>query len=605
MDRKLKVTAGNPLVMGTTVVSDGINFSVAADSANKCSLILYSKGTNDIIEEIVYTEDMKFGNVYSMLVHGLSCLEADYNFLIDGRIVTDPYAAILNNRDKWGEKHDNVTCSIIYHSAYDWKGDRHPDIDFSDTIIYRMHVRGFTMGNGSGTRHKGTFRGIVDKIPYLKKLGITMVELMPAYDFNEISTEEDENIKYMHIIDGRINYWGYTDANYFAPKTAFSSGAGSADVEFKDMVRELHKNGIEFSMEFYFTSDRTPGFILDCLRYWALNYHIDGIHVNCGRGVMEMIERDPALAGVKLFNYEFNGDKDYYNATVGSRRLGIFNDGFMIAARKFLKGDEDMVSSMMCRVKLNPPYAKVVNYMANHNTFTLMDMVSFDRKHNEANGEGGGDGADYNYSWNCGVEGATKRKKVTELRKRQVKNALALVLLSQGVPMIFAGDERGNSNRGNNNPYCQDNEISWTSWSNNSLSKELFEYTRYLIELRKQHKILHMQDELRAMDYKSFGYPDISYHGTEAWYSDFNHVDRQFAVMYCGKYANEKCDIYIAYNMHWEEKKFGIPNPPENKKWEQILFTHASKTQHPEIKSDKYCIVPGRSIVVLISEPIS
>ncbi len=276
----------------------------------------------------------------------------------------------------------------------------------------------------------------------------------------------------------------------------------------------------------------------------------------------------------------------------------------MVAARRFIKGDEDMLNTMAYKIKANPPGAAVVNYVANHNSFTLYDAVSYDRKYNELNGENNKDGAVYNYSWNCGAEGDTRKRKIMDLRKKQIKNALSLVLLSQGVPMIYAGDEMCNSQKGNNNPYCLDNEISWTNWNTTRIAKEIFEFTKQLIKFRKEHKVLHLSKETRQMDYRGYGLPDMSYHGTKAWYADFSHFNRHFSAMYCGKYAledgcEEEPDIYIAYNMYWEKLEFGVPSARSKKKWRVAFST--DNTQEPE-DIDRVYNAPGRSITVLVSE---
>ena len=247
----------------------------------------------------------------------------------------------------------------------------------------------------------------------------------------------------------------------------------------------------------------------------------------------------------------------------------------------------------------------IVNYVANHNTFTLYDSVSYDRKYNQPNGENNRDGAVYNYSWNCGAEGDTRKRKIMDLRKKQIKNALSLVFLSQGVPMLYAGDEMCNSQKGNNNPYCLDNEISWTNWNKTAMAKEIFEFTKNIIKFRKEHKVLHLKNETRQMDYKSYGLPDMSYHGTKAWYGDFSHFNRHFSTMYCGKYAmdetgSDEADMYIAYNMYWEEQSFGIPSARNKRKW-KVAFSTSHNQKSEEV--GRTFNVPGRSITVLIAKP--
>lgn len=601
----IKITRGNPLIMGASVIGNKVNFAITAKNTSQCKVILYDRETGKE-EQLSFEASQVIGNVHAMSVEGLDYRKYDYNFIVDGNIVTDLYAKSLSGKKEWGVQPQNLRGTII-DDDYDWEGDGPLHHPFDETIIYRLHVRGFTKHKSAKSKHPGTYLGIVDKIPYLKELGITMIELMPAYEFNEVYVEKQPTSMKgsFSIPNEKLNYWGYTDGYIFSPKAsyAYAKESGSEVDEFKYMVKELHKNGIEVSMEFFFPEGTNPTLILDCLHYWVMSYHIDGIHANCEPAVMKMIQTDNLLSDTKIFTYSFAADTDFYNDRPEIKNLANFNDDFMVTARRFLKGDEDMLNTISYKIKANPPGVAYVNYVANHNTFTLFDMVSYDRKYNEDNGENNNDGAVYNYSWNCGFEGETRKKKVMDLRKKQMKNALALVLLSQGVPMIYAGDEMCNSQKGNNNPYCLDNEISWTNWNTNACAKEIFAYTKAMIKFRKEHKILHMPEELRLMDYKSYGLPDMSYHGSKAWYPDFAHINRHFSAMYCGVYAmeagrDEEADVYVAYNMHWEPQKFGIPSSRKKKKWE-LLCTTDSNTAYD---GDRIFTAQPRSVAILIAK---
>lgn len=566
---------------------------------------MYEKGKDEEVARIPFENAQVIGNVYAMSVSGLDYSKYYYNFSVDGEIVTDEYAKALSGKKNWGKACDNLK-GIIINDDYDWQQDAPLNIPFDETILYRMHVRGFTKHATSKVKHKGTYLGIVEKIPYLKELGINMIELMPAYEFNEIKKENATSMKGQFAIESPVlNYWGYTDGYAFAPKASFAwtNTPGGEVEEFKYLVRELHKNGIEISMEFFFPQGTNPKLILDCLHYWVMEYHIDGIHANCEEAVMRMVETDNLLCTTKIFTYSFSNNTDFYGRKSEIRNIANFNDDFMVCARRFIKGDEDMLNTMAYKIKANPPGVAVVNYVANHNTFTLYDTVSYDRKYNEANGENNRDGAVYNYSWNCGAEGDTRKRKIMDLRKRQIKNALCLVFLSQGVPMLYAGDEMCNSQKGNNNPYCLDNEISWTNWNTNAMAKEILEFTKNIIAFRKKHKVLHLSQETRQMDYKSYGLPDMSYHGSKAWYADFSHFNRHFSVMYCGKYAlldkaGEEQDIYIAYNMYWENQEFGVPSVRNKKKWHFEFSTDGNKK---DCDIDRMYEAPGRSISVLVA----
>ena len=604
---KIKVYRGNPLMMGATVIGDTVNFAITARLGSKCELVLYEKGKNNEAARIPFENAQVIGNVFAMSIEGLDYKKYDYNFSIDGKIVTDAYAKALSGKEKWGIVPTDIRGSIV-SSEFDWQNDAPLRRPYDETIIYRLHVRGFTKHVSSKAKHKGTYLGIVDKIPYLKELGITMIELMPAYEFNEMESHVATSMKGQFSIENPVlNYWGYTDGYAFAPKASFAwtNTPGGEVEEFKYLVRELHKNGIEISMEFFFPQGTNPKLILDCLHYWVMEYHIDGIHANCEKAVMKMIQTDNLLSTTKIFTYNFATDTDFY-ADVENKNLANFNDDFMVSARKFIKGDEDMLNTISYKIKANPPAVAVVNYVANHNTFTLYDAVSYDKKYNQANGENNRDGAVYNYSWNCGAEGDTRKRKINELRKHQIKNALSLVLLSQGVPMIYAGDEMCNSQKGNNNPYCLDNEISWTNWNTTAMAKDILDFTKKLIQFRKQHKILHLSSEPRLMDYKSYGLPDMSYHGSKAWYADFSHFNRHFSVMYCGKYATidgkeDEADLFIAYNMFWEMIKFGIPSARNKRQW-KVVFATDSGFKEPSDGIERMLQVPPRSIVVLMAK---
>lgn len=604
---KIKAYRGNPLMMGATVIGDTVNFAITARLGSKCELVLYEKGKNNEAARIPFENAQVIGNVFAMSIEGLDYKKYDYNFSIDGKIVTDAYAKALSGKEKWGIVPTDIRGSIV-SSEFDWQNDAPLRRPYDETIIYRLHVRGFTKHVSSKAKHKGTYLGIVDKIPYLKELGITMIELMPAYEFNEMESHVATSMKGQFSIENPVlNYWGYTSGYAFAPKAsyAYATKPGSEVEEFKYMVRELHRNGIEVSMEYFFPEGTNPTLILDVLHYWVMEYHIDGIHANCEKAVMKMIQTDNLLSTTKIFTYNFATDTDFY-ANVENKNLANFNDDFMVSARKFIKGDEDMLNTISYKIKANPPAVAVVNYVANHNTFTLYDAVSYDKKYNQANGENNRDGAVYNYSWNCGAEGDTRKRKINELRKHQIKNALSLVLLSQGVPMIYAGDEMCNSQKGNNNPYCLDNEISWTNWNTTAMAKEILDFTKKLIQFRKQHKILHLSSEPRLMDYKSYGLPDMSYHGSKAWYADFSHFNRHFSVMYCGKYATidgkeDEADLFIAYNMFWEMIKFGIPSARNKRQW-KVVFATDSGFKEPSDGIERMLQVPPRSIVVLMAK---
>lgn len=573
--------------MDTTVY-----FSVSAPNASECRLNIYLSGEKDVYETVMLTENEKIGNIFYVAIVDFDYKKYEYMYEVFGKEFIDPYAKVVTGRSEWGRiltvEEQKMVRGGFYFDSYIWEDDKPLKQTYDNLILYRLHVRGFTKDPSSQVMNKGTFGGIKEKIPYLKDLGINAVELLPAYEFDEILFEQQamnhppllesnqESIPY------KVNYWGYSNqGNYFAPKGSYAKI--NATSEFKDLVKELHKAGIEIIMEFYFTPGVKEQLILDCLRYWVMEYHIDGFKINQDVLNPKMIATDAILSDTKIFGMGWNVEDIYEKEfTPNYKNLAEYNDGFLINIRRFLKGDEEQVGKAFLSYKRNPAKSAVINYITNTNGFTLMDLFSYDVKHNEENEEKGHDGTDYNYSWNCGVEGKTRRKKILELRKKQIKNAFVFLILSQGTPLILAGDEFGNSQGGNNNAYCQDNKTSWLDWKELKTNKEVFEFLKQLIKIRKNHPILHRNEELRGMDYASCGYPDLSCHGKKAWYPDYSNYSRELGIMLCGKYAmkdkkHHDDDFYFACNMHWEDHEFDLPKLPKDGKWYILVDTRQNE----------------------------
>ncbi|MBP3339895.1 MAG: alpha-amylase [Lachnospiraceae bacterium] len=607
LDKKINISAGKPMPMGVSVNLGGVNFALAGDKTKKYELVLFEKGTTNIMSKIEFTEDMLYGNVFAMCISNMSPSEFDYGFLENDKLYEDEYAKVINGKENWSEKSD-ITYSV-YENGYDWENTRPLNISLDETIIYKLHVRGFTMNKMSKVKDKGTFLGVVEKIPYLKELGINAVLLMPSYEFNEIkykskvsnvigmpaNMEVTENIG-AYETGNEINFWGYTAGNYLAPKSAYCTGKMSVADEFKTMVKEFHKNGTQVFMEFYFAGGTSPYLIVDCLRHWVMEYKIDGVSVNFDVAPINMIKNDPILSGIKIIGDNWNIINDYAEKNGNEKRYAVINDSFLITARKFLKSDEGQVYDMSCKIKECRGDAGIIHYIANHNTFSVMDMVSYERKHNEENGENNMDGTEYNFSWNCGVEGVTKKRKVIELRRKQMKNAFAFLLLSQGTPMIYAGDEMGHTTKGNNNPYCQDNAISYINWNDLKANADLFEFVKMLIDFRKNHKMLMMSNEPRMIDYKGLGNPDLSLHGQLPWKPDYNYVSRCFAFMYNEDYVGEG-KMYVVFNMYWEDAEFNLPVTKNDKKW-KLAFSTDTAT----FTDTRTVLVKERTVAVFIED---
>jgi len=605
----MEIGYGNPCIMGVVKNVNGYNFSVKSVAEN-CELLLYKKNSDKVAFCIELDDRFKTGDVFSVLLSGIDLKEYQYNYKIGNKYVVDPYGKTVTDCEEFGKiKGNALYVSCVELDEFAWDEDRTLKIPYDECIIYKLHARGFTKSKTSGVKHKGTFAGIVEKIPYLKELGITTIEMMPAYEFEEIDRfKDDKKLDIYTPSDVNIlNYWGYTSGLHFAPKSAYCengiNGENRADYtyEFKLLVKELHKNGIELIMEMYFDKENA-NLIDDCIRYWVIEYHIDGVHMYCNQNNLHVVAQDPILSKTKIFTEAWNGEADVDKY----KNMGNYNDGFSTVAKCFLKGDEDQLTPFVNVLKMNPVQSANINYITNHNGFTMFDLVSFDRKHNESNGEGNRDGENYNHSWNCGVEGKSRSKKIIELRQRQMKNAFMLLLLAQGTPLIMSGDEIENSQSGNNNPYCIDDEMTWINWNNTENAKEIHEFVKSLIVFRKEHGILHMPKQLYMADSLSCGYPDISFHGKSAWYSALENYNRHIGVMYCSKYAknaNEDELIYVAYNMHWESHDLALPKIANGCHW-SVILNSAKEQKELNITDNKIVKIEPRCVVVLLGKII-
>jgi len=610
-----QIKRGNPQHLGVYQTEKGYNFAVAVENDQPASLLLYKSGSTEVIAEIPLPEDECTGDVRTVLIEGMQAQQCEYNYRIGAEIIGDPYARALSGRTGFGDPAADAKGHHIRGRIYDNPGElvKGPWIPYDTSIIYKLHVRGFTKHKASKVKAKGTFTGLQEKIPYLSNLGITTVELMPAYEFEECPDPAKQ--KYSSMIYQadvkRVNYWGYADGYYFAPKSAYCAGKDPI-AEFRQTVTAFHKAGMEVLMEFYFTPQTSPVFILEVLRFWKLWYGVDGFHLT-GTGIpIEIIAEEPLLKQCKILYTGFDINHLYGRQTPKKRVLAEYHQGFMENMRRFLKGDEDQVSGVIWHLKHNPKTHGVVNYVTCQDGFTLADLVTYDHRHNEANGEENRDGTAYNYSWNCGIEGPTRKVSIRELRQKQMRNSILFLMLSQGTPMLYAGDELGNSQSGNNNAYCQDNPIGWVDWTKNKRSEEMSAFVKAVIAFRKEHRIFHAEHELQDTDYRAIGIPEISFHGQCAWVPDVEVSSRQLGVMYCGQYVlndDKKSDayFYVAYNMHWEEQGFDLPKLPISLKWNLAIDSSAKEEVgiYPSEKcvpgkSGNHFKVPPRTIIVLI-----
>ena len=588
----------NPYPLGAHPGEGGIRVSFVSKRDN-CGVILYDKKSGDVVRRVSFEKAARMGNIHYGLIEDADARELLYQFYEEDQVLTDPYGRVFPGQSAYGTPREEQDLKAGFaYDGYDWKQDERPRIPYEDCVCYCMHVRGFTRHSSSGVKHPGTFQGVTEKIDYLKKLGITTVELQPAYEFVERGPNQS---MVGAAIDG-LNYWGYKAGYYYAPKAAYASGDDPVS-EFCHMVRAFHENQMEVIMQFYFPLEISRLEICEILRYWVLQYHVDGFRLIGEKLPLQQIAEDPGLSDVKLWFEQIDwqsqevygvsaktpGGRTSVNASDGQTKvhqnchLAIYRDDYRNDMRRFLKGDADVLATACYQMTASPRGYGKINFFSNYDGFTMMDMVSYNEKHNEENGENNRDGCNYNQSWNCGEEGDSRKKQVTALRKKQYKNAMSLLFLSQGTPLIFMGDEFGNSQKGNNNPYCQDNETTWLNWKDLVRNRELYEFTAKMIQLRKEHPVFHTGTQLSGTDYLAVGYPDLSYHGAEAWRPSMNYSDRQIGMMFCGKYAEaaghkEAAFLYLAINMHWEAKALALPRLPADKKWELLYITEEAKT---------------------------
>jgi isoamylase len=701
------IEPGRTYPLGATPDENGVNFSIFADRATSVELLLFDEHDDpEPIQTIqltaskyktfhfwhVYVRGIKAGIHYAYRVDGFSDLHGSGDRYNRNKVLLDPYArgntCTLWDRGAACGPDDNLAASmrsvVIATSGYDWEGDRPLNRPMSQSIIYEMHVRGFTRSPSSGCQNAGTFAGIIEKIPYLKELGITAVELLPIFDFDHTEVKQISP-------NGQplTNYWGYDPFSFFAPQCWYctSPEIGSHITEFRDMVKALHKAGIEVILDVVFnhtsegdqrgpainfrgfanncyymlsSQDRqyymnysgcgntlnanhpiTEKLIVDALHFWASEMHVDGFRFDeavilCrdenGQPlfhppVIWQIELSEILADTKVIAEAWDAAGLYEVGYFPGRRWGEWNGRYRDAIRRFVKGDQGYMDGQILVGRVADAIAgsadifqasgelpiNSINFITAHDGFTLNDLVSYNEKHNEANGEGNQDGINENLSWNCGVEGETDNPDIEALRQRQIKNFAALLLLSQGVPMFVAGDEIRRTQRGNNNAYCQDNEISWFDWNLAEKNREMFRFFKQMIAFRSSHPLLR-RDRFFTGEINQRGLPDIGWHGcrlnSPGWYDPSSRVLAFTLGGFTDEDRSDDVDIHVMLNMEWEDLDFDVP-PLADRKWYRVVDTAASSPHdiaenlaepgEETVVSGNVCHVKNRSVVVLIS----
>lgn len=674
-----KVRPGVYQSNGAMLVSEGVNFTVHSFGAESCTLLLFKRKAKKPYAKIPFPDTYRIGNTFSMIVYGLDITEFEYAYSFDGpydpskgllfdkkNVILDPYAKAVTGQSGWGGKvKDTIYKARVVNSSFDWGHFKQPGHKFQDLIIYELHVRGFTNHKSSGVEFPGTFAAIQEKLPYLLELGVNAVELMPIFEFDEL---EDNR-----VFEGEqlYNYWGYSTVSFFAPNTSYTAAKeyNREGDELRRTIKLLNENGIEVILDVVFNHTAegnemgpafsfkgidnniyymlTPDgkyfnfsgcgnvlncnhpivqqFILDCLRYWVVEYRVDGFRFDLasilGRNedgspmskppLLQSLAFDPILGRVKLIAEAWDAGGLYQVGSFPSwNRWAEWNGKYRDDMRRFLKGDDNMARTAIMRLAgsldiydpVNRGNNASVNFIDCHDGFTLYDLYAYNDKHNFRNGWNNTDGDNNNNSWNCGVEGETDNPEVLELRSRLRKNAFGALMLSRGCAMFLAGDEFCNTQFGNNNSYCQDNEISWLDWSRKDKYSEMFEFCKYMINFRNSHPVVKGQ----ILPAKC-GFPDMSIHNEYPWNDICNPDTRTIGVMFAGYDKDKRRDdvVFIGMNMFWEEKKITLPMPPEGKNWIvkiNTMLPHVSEKYYSDntLVNDNSIILGGRSVIVAV-----
>ena len=669
---------------GATPLQNGVNFTIHTCGGTSCELLLFHRAQEEPFAVLPFPEAYKIGNVYSMIVYGLNIDEFEYAYRVDGpycpekgllfdknKILLDPYAKAVAGQRTWGIRWDHTYHARVVKDRFDWGDMPQSKKELCDLIIYELHVRDFTHHPSSGVQHRGTFSGLMEKIPYLKELGINAVELMPIFEFDETMNSR--------TVDGKqlLECWGYNTVGFFAPNSSYTAANehNQEGTELKTLIKALHDNGIEVILDVVFNHTAegnekgntfsfkgfdnniyymlTPDgnyynfsgcgntlncnhpvvqqLILECLRYWTINYRVDGFRFDLasilGRNedgspmnnppLLRTLADDSILSNVKLIAEAWDAGGLYQVGSFpASGRWAEWNGRYRDSLRSYLKGDSwnawdaawsisgsgDLYGGYYDNTHSNyAGYNSCVNFLTCHDGFTLYDLYAYNDKHNEANGWNNTDGANDNRSWNCGAEGETDDPEVLSLRRRMIRNACAVLMCSRGTPMFLAGDEFGNTKFGNNNSYCQDNITSWLDWRMLEKNKDLFEFFKFMIAFRKKHPVIHKQ-----LPTSVCGMDPIHTHDTDAERTDIARDAMTFCVSFAGYDLDKGKDdlVYIAVNTYWEDVRITLPKVYGRVAWYMNVNTWGngegkytwSDEEAPFIQHD--FIMKPRSVVV-------
>lgn len=705
-ESEIKVCPGSPFPLGATYDGEGINFSIFSENATKVELCLFDSVDDEFenikinIEEVthnvwhVHIPGLKPGQLYGYRIYGPYEPHNGHRFN-PAKLLSDPYAKAIAGDIKWddalfgyeiGSEEQDISFSdvnsapflpksIVIDSQFDWEGDKQPKIPYHDTIIYEAHVKGFTKLHPEIPEEiKGTYAALAHPVTinYLKDLGITTLELMPVHHF----------VSDRHLLErGLSNYWGYNTLGYFAPDSRYcSSGVLGEQVnEFKNMVKELHKAGIEVILDvvynhtaegnhlgptfsfkgidncsYYrltpedqrFYKDYTGtgntlnvplpfvlGLIMDSLRYWVTEMHVDGFRFDLASTLartlhetdilssfFSIIHQDPVISQVKLIAEPWDIGEEGYLVGKFPPGWAEWNDKYRDCLRDYWRGAESKLGEFALRFTGSPDLYKggyrrptaSINFITAHDGFTLHDLVSYNEKHNEGNGDNNSDGENDNNSWNCGEEGPTENPEIIALRNQQKRNFLTTLFLSQGVPMLVAGDEFGRTQSGNNNAYCQDNQVSWLDWEN--ADHELREFTKKVIHICKDHPTFRRRRWFQGLPIKGSGMDDVMWYlpeGTEMPEESWNHDFAKSLGVYfngngirCVDYDGNRIkddSFYIIFNAHHEALEYTLPSEQCGKAWKKIIDTSDGfiGEDNEELDAGNAIQVQARSVMVL------
>ena len=608
---KYRLSPGDFKTFGATLDGGAATFTFVSDPREDVFLLLFDRRSGKLCEKIKVSDKYRWGGVYSVRITGIPFENRKYLIRSRDVDICDEYAAIIHGREKWMDTSrykDQYKVYGGFYPAVDAWEEPFKRIDASDMVMYRLHMRGYTMKHGLPADKRGNYKGVISLLPELKDMGVTSLEFMPLYEFEEVRyrthLEMDKDQKTSVVCEEPYgtNYWGYGDAYYFSPKSSYFPGV-SPDEGMRELVKSIHEAGMEIILEFSFSSRISGRKLESILSYWVGRYHIDGFHlVGEGLPVSDICEC-PFLTDIKIFTTSF--PQNVLEEERGAKRLFVYNDSFMYPLRRLVNHMDGSVAELAGMMRRQNAKWGFVNYAASTSGFTLFDTVCYGEKHNEANGEDNTDGNNYNCSNNHGVEGPSTLRGVCRSRLGAVRNSLILTILSQAVPLINSGDEVLNSQGGNNNPYCQDNPTGWAVFSKRKDALAVTEYVKKLIEFRHDHSILSQDTPFRETDYSHYGIPDLSYHGREPWIMGIGAEKKGLGVMYCGSYGRNECeDVLLCMNFYYGEETFALPKLPEGRSW---FFVNNSNSfdfnsEGEQLRDQMSVIVPGCSISIYIGK---